>query len=42
MKTNIREYGENDPVEIEVSDEQKRFIIRAYNEGDCNCTEVDC
>ena len=39
MKTNIREYGEEFPVEIIY--EKNRMAIMSFNEGGCNNTSVD-
>ena len=43
IKTNIREYAENMPVTITSEDinGEKRLVIKALNEGGCNCTLVD-
>lgn len=38
--TDVREYTEGVPVELWLND-HGRVVIRAYNEGMHNCTEVD-
>lgn len=37
----VREYSENYTVELHRDDETGRLVIRAYNEGHNNITEVD-
>ena len=37
----VREYGGGEPVELWRNDETGRLVIRAYNEGGYNCTDVD-
>ena len=41
MKTNIREYAEEIPVEINISDSNSRLVIDAWNEAGFNGTNVD-
>jgi hypothetical protein len=37
----VREYGEDYPVELWRNDKTGRLVIRAFNEGNNNFTEVD-
>jgi hypothetical protein len=49
----VREYGEGYPVELSMITPEKdvclpfeieegdRLVLRAFNEGHCNCTEID-
>jgi hypothetical protein len=37
----VREYSEKYEVEFRVDEESGRPVVRAWNEGHCNCTEVD-
>jgi hypothetical protein len=37
----VREYQEEDEVELAHENRTNRLVIVAYNEGRCNCTKVD-
>ncbi|MGA9721419.1 MAG: hypothetical protein WBQ86_03095 [Candidatus Binatus sp.] len=39
--TGVREYVEGSPVELVRDQEHGRLVIRAYNEGGLNFTEID-
>jgi len=39
--TGVREYVEGSPVELVRDQENGRLVIRAYNEGGNNFTEID-
>jgi len=39
--TGVREYVEGDPVELVRNQENGRLVVRAYNEGGNNFTEID-
>lgn len=38
---NVREYVGGEPVELARNQQNGRIVIRAYNEGGNNCTEID-
>ena len=41
MKTDIREYGERLDVEVKFDQEEKRWVIIAFNQGGYDCTMID-